>query len=158
MVRDRGFGIEVILVGGVDTNPGSLTSDEVQAWHDAGLVTWCSKIDDVRPYLWQSDVFALPSYHREGLPRSTQEVMSAGLPIIMTGCRETIVDGENGVLVRVRSATDIADAMIRYAQEADLARKHGMTSRGLAEQRFDLRIIKQHMSAALLGTPISAAA
>lgn len=159
MVRDQGFDIEVILVGGVDTNPGSLTSDEVQAWHDAGLVTWRGKVDDVRPHLWQSDVFVLPSY-REGLPRSTQEAMAAGLAIITTdapGCRETIVDGENGILVRVRSATDIAEAMIHYAKEPHLAAKHGMASRKLAEQRFDVRIINQYMSEALLGTCISAA-
>lgn len=92
--------------------------------------------------------------------RSTREATAAGLAVITTdapGCRETVVDGENGFLVRVRSAIDIADAMIRYIEEPHLAAKHAMASRELAEQRFDVRIINQHMSGALLRTQTSAA-
>jgi len=47
--------------------------------------------------------------------------------------------------------------MIRYIEEPHLAAKHGMASRELAEQRFDVRIINQHMSEALLRTQTSAA-
>lgn len=152
MVREQGFDIEVILVGGVDSNPGSLGREDVQAWHDAGIVNWVGRVDDVRPYLWKSDVFVLPSY-REGLPRSTQEAMATGLAVVTTdvpGCRETVVDGMNGFLVPARSAGGLADAMIRYARNPELAAQHGKASRELAERQFDVRVINQRMSEALL--------
>ncbi len=50
----------------------------------------------------ESAVFVLPSYYREGVPRSTQEAMAIGRPVITTdvpGCRETVIDGVNGFLV-----------------------------------------------------------
>lgn len=153
IVREQGFDVDVLLVGGVDSNPGSLTEDAVQGWHDAGIITWTGKVDDVRPYLARSDVFVLPSY-REGLPRSTQEAMAIGLAVITTdvaGCRETVVDGVNGFLVPVRSAPAIAEAMIRYAREPGLAAEHGAAGRALVEQKFDVRVINHHMRAALIG-------
>lgn len=153
IARGQGFDIEVLLVGGVDSNPGSLTESTVQGWHDAGIITWTGKVDDVRPYLEQSDVFVLPSY-REGLPRSTQEAMAIGLAVITTdvpGCRETVVNGVNGTLVPVRSAPAIAEAMIRYAREPGLVAQHAAAGRALVERKFDVRVINCHMRAALIG-------
>lgn len=49
----------------------------------------------------KASVFVLPSY-REGVPRSTQEAMAMGRPVITTdvpGCRETVIDGVNGFLI-----------------------------------------------------------
>lgn len=153
LVREQGFDFRLLLVGGVDSNPGSLSEGVVRDWDRAGLVTWTGKVDDVRPYLAQSDVFILPSY-REGLPRSTQEAMAMGLATITTdvpGCRETVEDDVNGILVPVRSAAAIAEAMLRYLRDPDLARRHGRAGRALAERKFDVRVINQNMVVALLG-------
>lgn len=155
LVRQASFECDVILVGGVDSNPGSLTADEVQSWHDRGIVRWMGKVDDVRPYLRQADIFVLPSY-REGLPRSTQEAMATGLAVITSdvpGCRETVVEGLNGFLVPVRSARGIADAMLRYLRDPDLIRQHSLESRKMAEQRFDVRVINKHMVDVLIDAP-----
>ena len=57
--------------------------------------------NNIRHILSQSDIFVLPSY-REGLPRTSMEAMSMGLPIVTTdvvGCRETVDEGINGLLV-----------------------------------------------------------
>lgn len=153
MVRERGVDVAVLLVGGIDSNPGSLTEKTVRGWHDAGIITWTGKVEDVRPYLAQSDVFVLPSY-REGLPRSTQEAMATGLAVITTdvpGCRETVTDGVNGILVPVRSSQAIADAMIRYACEPGLVARHAKASRELVERKFDVRVINRQMRQALIG-------
>jgi len=151
---DQGVAFRVVLVGGIDSNPGSLTQEEVQRWHDTGLIEWVGKVDDVRPFLRRSDVFVLPSY-REGLPRSTQEAMATGLAVITTdvpGCRETVVDDVNGLLVQARSAQGIADAMIRYLRDPGLVARHGRESRALVERQFDVRVINDRMLGALLGT------
>ena len=67
------------------------------------MIHYLGATTDVRPYLDDADVFVLPSYYREGTPRSTLEAMAMGKPIITTdspGCRETVIDNCNGYAVR----------------------------------------------------------
>ena len=55
----------------------------------------------------------MPSY-REGLPRSVIEAMATGRPIITTdvpGCKDTVIDKENGILVPARDYHALANAM-----------------------------------------------
>lgn len=153
IVRGKGHAIEVLLVGGADSNPGSLREEEIRAWDEAGIISWTGKVDDVRPYLHKSDVFVLPSYYREGVPRSTQEAMASGLAVITTdapGCRETVVDGRNGFLVPVRAAARLAEAMLRYVEDPSLARTHGDESRKIVAEKFDVELINRQMLETLL--------
>ena len=94
--------IRFLLVGGLDPNPDSISKDEVEGWVKDGIIDWVGQVNDVRPYIAQASVFVLPSYYREGIPRSTQEAMAMARPVITTdapGCRETVIDGVNGFLV-----------------------------------------------------------
>lgn len=139
--------IRVLILGGVDANPGSLDEDQMRRWVDEGVIQWPGKVANVRPYLAAADVFILPSY-REGIPRSTQEAMAMGLAVITTdvpGCRETVEEGRNGFMVPARSVPELAQAMLRYARNPALARSHGQTSRSMAESRFDVRVINAKM-------------
>lgn len=93
-----------VLLGGLDPNPGGLGQPEVQSWVTEGLLEWPGHVA-VKPWLAQTSVYVLPSYYREGVPRSTQEAMAMGRAVITThapGCRETVDDGVNGFLVPVR--------------------------------------------------------
>ena len=59
----------------------------------------------------QADCVVLPSYYREGVPRSLLEAASMGKPVITTnsvGCRDTVEDGVTGWLVRPRDVGDLA--------------------------------------------------
>ncbi|MFP5465619.1 MAG: glycosyltransferase, partial [Gammaproteobacteria bacterium] len=67
-----------------------------------------------------------------------------GRPVITTdapGCRETVVDGENGYLVPVRDVDALAERMIRFIEQPGLIDSMGRRSRRLAEERFDVRRI-----------------
>ena len=142
-VRRRFPEARFVLVGGVDCNPGSVREKEILSWVRDGLVEWTGNIDDVREELRKASVFVLPSY-REGKPRSTQEAMAAGRPVITTavpGCRETVEDGRNGYLVAVRNPDELARAMIRFIEEPDLITTMGCESRRIAERRFDVHAI-----------------
>ena len=144
-VRSRFSEARFVLVGGVDCNPGSVSERELLAWVRDGLVEWTGCIDDVRDELRKASVFVLPSY-REGKPRSTQEAMAAGRPVITTevpGCRETIENDRNGFLVAVRSPEALAQAMIRFIEEPALIESMGSESRRIAEQRFDVHAINR---------------
>jgi len=55
------------------------------------------------------------------------------------GCRETVIPGENGFLVPVKSAEALADAMVRLVEDPELARRMGRRSRQIAEEKYDVR-------------------
>lgn len=97
--------------------------------------------NDVRPYLSSATVFVLPSYYREGLPRTILEAMATGRAVITTdmpGCREAVVEGENGFLVSPRDVASLREAMERFIEVPDLAAAMGQCSRELAEKIYDV--------------------
>lgn len=139
-----------ILLGGLDQNPGSISQSEVEAWVKDGILEWPGHVD-VKPWLAQCSVFVLPSY-REGVPRSTQEALAVGRPIITTdapGCKETVVEGENGYLIPVRDSEALFHAMINFINNPDLISRMGSKSRELAEERFDVHKINMRIIEAI---------
>lgn len=137
-----------LLVGDIDENPESVTTDDVETWVEAGLLEWSGHVP-VAPWLERSSVFVLPSY-REGVPRSTQEAMAMARPVITTnsvGCRETVVDGLNGFLVPSRDPQALSQAMQKFIEMPDLIVTMGAESRKLAEARFDVRKVNAVMIA-----------
>jgi glycosyltransferase involved in cell wall biosynthesis len=92
-------------------------------------------------------VYVLPSY-REGTPRTVLEAMAMGRAVITTdapGCRETVVDGDNGFLVPVKSVNALVAAMEKFIQEPDLARRMGQRGRALAEEKYDVHKVNAVM-------------
>ena len=127
-----------ILLGGLDPNPSSLSLNEVAGWARSGVIEWPGHVE-VKPWLAQSSVFVLPSYYREGIPRSSQEALAMSLPIITTdsvGCKETVVNGVNGYLVPIKNVDAIVDKMLIFVKNPDLIPKMGKQSRIIAEQKF----------------------
>lgn len=131
-----------LLLGGLDDNPSSVSAAAVQRWLDDGVLDeWPGHVP-VRVWLEQASVFVLPSY-REGVPRSTQEAMALGRPVITTdvpGCRDTVVDGVNGFIIPPRDSAALVEAMSRFLDRPEIIAPMGQKSRQLAEQRFDVHI------------------
>jgi glycosyltransferase involved in cell wall biosynthesis len=139
-----------VLLGEPDSNPDSLTRAEVEAWVREGILEWPGQVQGVRPWIAQSSVYVLPSYYREGVPRSTQEAMAMGRPVITTdntGCRQTVIDGVNGFLVPVRNAAALTDAMRKFIEQPALIETMGRESRRLAGERFDVHAINRRILA-----------
>jgi glycosyltransferase involved in cell wall biosynthesis len=62
-----------------------------------------------------ADLFVFPGIQQEGQPLVVIEAMAAGLPIICTdrGClRETIVEGETGLMVRSGDISGLAERIL----------------------------------------------
>ena len=132
--------VPIALVGYLDPSPDSLTEAELAELVACGI-EFHGKLDDVRPAISDCSVYVLPSY-REGTPRSVLEAMAMGRAIITTnapGCRETVVDGVNGLLVPVRDADTLYSAMERFVLDPEMAPRMGAESRKLAERRYDAR-------------------
>lgn len=136
-----------LLLGGLDANPSAVTPGELQAWREEGTIEYLGTTDDVRPALASCHVCVLPSYG-EGMPRSVLEAMAMGRPILTTdvaGCRETVEQGVNGLLVEARSVAALAEGMRALANAAGPTpgplEEMGRASRALAERRFDVRAV-----------------
>jgi glycosyltransferase involved in cell wall biosynthesis len=93
-----------------------------------GDVDFLGYIQDVAEQMRQSDLFVLPSYYREGVPRVLLEAASCGLPLVTTdvpGCRETVVEGQTGYLVPPRDPRALATAINRLVENPELRRRLG---------------------------------
>lgn len=135
------------LVGWIDSNPDAITQSEMDAWMADGTLEFLGKLDDVRPAIAAATVYVLPSY-REGTPRTVLEAMAMGRPIITTdapGCRETVVDGDNGFLVPVQSVDALVDAMLKFIEDPALAPRMGRRSRQIAEDKYDVHKVNAVM-------------
>jgi glycosyltransferase involved in cell wall biosynthesis len=118
-------------------NPTGFAQDEVEQLLAGSCVELCPETKDVRPYLSACTAFVLPSYYREGLPRTILEAMATGRPIITTdlpGCRDAVDDGSNGILVPARNSDALARAMSRIVADPAAASKMGVRSRELAQR------------------------
>ncbi|MFO6224461.1 glycosyltransferase family 4 protein, partial [Pseudomonas aeruginosa] len=152
IVRKRSPLARFLVLGGVDSNPGKVSREEMNQWVAEGLLEWPGHVHDIKAWVVNTSVFVLPSYYREGVPRSSQEAMSLGKPVITTdwtGCRETVLDGVNGFLVPIKSPQSLAAAMLKFIESPSLIARMGEASRSLAEQRYDVFRINNTMLSAL---------
>lgn len=148
IVKRRYPQVEFLILGRPDPgNPGSVDEAYLDKLVSEGVVIYPGSVANVAEWLAGSSVFVLPSY-REGVPRSTQEAMAIGRPVITTdvpGCRETIVDGENGYKVPPHNPEALAGAMERFVVRPELICSMGRRSRELAERGFNVEKVNQRL-------------
>lgn len=138
--------VPVRLIGSPDGSPHALSERALQELIDCGIEHQ-PYVSDVRPAIAEASVYVLPSY-REGTPRSVLEALAMGRAIITTdapGCRETVVDGENGFLVPVRDAASLYEAMMRFVADPALAQSMAPRSRAIAEAKYDVREVNANL-------------
>ncbi len=98
---------------------------------------------EVYEHMAMFDVLTHPTY-REGFGKVLQEAMGMSLPIITTaipGPSEVVEDGVSGVLVEVKNAAALAEAMERLYADADLRASLSAAGRARAERYFDRPIM-----------------
>ncbi|UNW10948.1 glycosyltransferase family 4 protein [Acinetobacter indicus] len=139
--------VEFNLVGWIDENPTAIKQEELDEWIDQKVIKYWGKLSDVRPAIADSSIYVLPSY-REGTPRTVLEAMSMGRAIITTdapGCRETVIHGENGYLVEVKSVSSLEAAMKNFIINPELIVSMGIRSREIALNKYDVNQVNHHM-------------
>lgn len=131
---------EFTVLGDIDVaNLGALKQTELDKLIESKVLTYPGHVDEVQSWIVDSHVFVLPSY-REGIPRSTQEAMATGRPIITTdvpGCRETVVNELNGFLVERWNSEVLAEKMIYFIENPEKIREMGYESYKIAQNKFD---------------------
>jgi glycosyltransferase involved in cell wall biosynthesis len=152
MLKESGVKAEFCLLGFLDVqNPAAISTEQMKAWTEQGFVRYLGVSDDVRVHISKADCIVLPSY-REGTPRSLLEAASMAKPIITTnvvGCKEVVVDGENGMLCEAKNSIDLASKMNKMLLLSEHQRRlMGKKGRLKMEQEFDEKIvIKKYVQA-----------
>lgn len=146
LLRKRGLDIRTVLVGDPDAeNPEAVPVSELTAWQDEGVIEWNGHVDDV-PAIWaQSHVAVLPTYYREGLPKTLLEAAACGRAIVATdapGCREIVRDGQNGYLVPVKDPEALANAIATLAKRSTLRHRMGALGRELVVDAFSEAVVR----------------
>lgn len=101
---------------------------------------------DIIDLLQQSWCYILPS-RGEGMPNALLEAMACGLPCIATrvsGSEDILVDGVNGLLVESEQPVELAHALRRLVEDADLAQRLAEEGRATIIHNYQLtRIVEQ---------------
>ncbi len=127
------------ILGPPEEGVGSISLEQIQAWHEEGSIEYLGSSEDVRPYIAQASVMVLPSW-REGTPCAILEGMSMGRAAVVSdvpGCREVVISGENGFLVPPKSPAALAEGLERFILAPQLIAHMGAKGRKRVEKHFD---------------------
>lgn len=139
--RQLGDGFVFMVAGPFDPDKPDSIDDGTIAQARRDGVRFLGMRTDMEDLYSAMDVFVLAS-HREGFPRAAMEAAAMGLPVIATdirGCRQVVVDGENGFLVPVANSHRLAEAIHEVGMDPDQRQAMSRKSRQFAEERFDER-------------------
>jgi glycosyltransferase involved in cell wall biosynthesis len=140
-ISARGVPARFALAGPLDTsNPAGLSRNELDALTANSPVEWLGRVQDMPALYRRAHIVCLPS-HREGLPKSLIEACASGRPVVTTdapGCRSVVMHGVNGLLVPVRDANALADALQQLIEDGALRARLGAAGRSRAEQDFGI--------------------
>ena len=95
---------------------------------------------DVARILNACDIFVMPSLF-EGLCMAVMEAFAARLPVVATpvgGIPSTVIDDETGILVPLRNATKLAEALIRVLDNPTQAEEMGLMGKKRIDTKFSL--------------------
>lgn len=138
--------VEFQLIGGLDDHPGAITKEQLDEVCDSKYIKWLGYRTDVNDLLKHSHIVAFPSYYMEGLPKSLIEADATGRPIITSnsvGCKETVVDGENGLLIEPKDVDALTEKLDLLISNKNLRIQMGKNARAYAEKYFDIEEVKK---------------
>lgn len=150
LLKSRSVEVVMRLIGAPDPgNPTSVTQAELDGWAAEGVVEVLGYRSDIANQYAAANIVCLPSY-REGLPKALVEAAACGRAVVTTdvpGCRDAIEPGVSGVLVPVKSAPELADALEALIQEPERRLRMAKAGRELSERAFSIeRIVEQHLA------------
>lgn len=147
--------LHILVIGGqLNTDPEPFQLELVEQIQKLGLekhVTLTGYREDTPELLGLLDIFTLPTFTHEGLPRSILEAMSMGLPIVATdirGCREAIVHEETGLIIPPQNSEKLAEALSKLLSNQDLRQAYSKAGRKRVEAEYDERIVFERLQTA----------
>lgn len=145
--------LHVLVIGGslsTDRDPFEKElAKRIETLGIADHITFTGFRDDIPELLGLLDIFTLPTFFGEGLPRSILEAMAMELPVVTTnirGCREAVIPGKTGLIVPPKSSEKLAAALNFLLSYPSMSRAYGRAGRRYVESEFDERLVFQRLA------------
>jgi glycosyltransferase involved in cell wall biosynthesis len=136
--------LHVLIIGGeLSTDPEPFYTEITERIRTLGIqnnVTLTGIRQDIPEILGLLDIFTLPTFTHEGLPRSIVEAMSMGLPVVATdirGCREAVLHEKTGLIVPPQDSQKLAEALEKLLSNSEMRSTYGQASRQRVEAEYD---------------------
>jgi glycosyltransferase involved in cell wall biosynthesis len=145
--------LKLLVVGGSEGLVAPWRRYVREAGAEGGVV-FTGLQTDVRPFLWASDGFALPSVY-EIFPLVGLEAAAAGLPLIVTpvyGMDEFVCDGQNALLVDT-TVESLVQALTRFLLMTPGERKSMGEAAAQAVARYDEEVFAERWRTIYAQTP-----
>ena len=148
IIKKKRNDLKFLIAGSPDLeNPDHIDEQMIRDWEAEGLIKYLGWVENMPKLLSEVDIFCLPTFYGEGMPKSLIEATAAGVPSITTdtpGCNEIILNNKNGFLVPINSPKEIADKIEYLIENTKLYAKMTDACRDIAVNKFDEnKIIKE---------------
>ncbi|BAZ86757.1 glycosyltransferase family 4 protein [Dolichospermum compactum] len=128
--------LHILIIGGqLSSDPEPFQTELLEKIRNLGMekhVTLTGDRQDIPEILGLLDVFTLPTFTHEGLPRSILEAMAMGLPVVTTdirGCREAVLQEKTGLIVPSQDSDRLAEALAIMLSNSELRQAYGNEGR-----------------------------
>ena len=130
---------ELYIAGNIDSeNSSSISYNQIKSWDALENISYLGYVKNINELYKKVHVSILPSY-REGLPKGLLEAASNGKPIIstnVTGCKEIVINGINGITVNPKNSDEIFEAMKKMILNKKMRLKMGKKGREIIKKKF----------------------
>jgi glycosyltransferase involved in cell wall biosynthesis len=146
-IKEQFTNAKFVIVGEHDDNKYYIDTQTLYGLIDNKRIVYLGskKPDDIPDIIANADCIVLPSYYREGVPRSLLEAAAMAKPIITTnnvGCKDVVDDGVNGFLCPTHDVDALIRAMIKILEmDKDERNRMGLNGRKKVENEFDEKIV-----------------
>lgn len=138
-----------MILGKLEKNlPDAIKEEELMPYVDDGTVELFPETDNIPQYYAMTSVFVLPTAYREGTPRVILEAMASARAIITTntpGCKETVVEGENGYFVPTHNPEGLANKMVLFIDTPEKIERFGKRSYEICKDKYEVTLINRRM-------------
>lgn len=109
------------------------------------IIHYCGNVDDVRPYIYESDAIIHPSSYGEGISNVLLESAACGRAIITTdisGCKDCVINGVSGFIYQAENVKQLVDRIQEFIHMTPESKiEMGIEGRKKVEKEFDRRIV-----------------
>lgn len=137
LLKENISNAKLLLVGPIEDKDSISEYSKNQIMSDPTII-FEDFVTDASPYFSLMDIFVLPTY-REGFPTVSLEASSMSLPVVITkatGCEEAIVENQTGLFIS-NDPVDIADKILFYLENEEIAKTHGRQGRLFVQENFE---------------------
>jgi glycosyltransferase involved in cell wall biosynthesis len=150
LLKNKKIKCEFILAGDLDTkSPTGLSPNDLKKLKKVSFIKVLGFQKNIPKLYAKSHIICLPSYYREGLPKSLLEAAAASRAVVTTdhpGCRDAIIPNKTGLLVPIKDPKKLASAIQYLINNPGIRLKMGKNGRRLAEKQFKVeKVVKLHM-------------